>query len=107
MSKKIPITVGPWSMEEVLEAQIIVRDEQIAKLKKELKESEELRHKTHVDYTGVNQNFRIEFDEGSIDIIWNAEMYDIWSILEAHFDDIEKRREYNYHQYRLDAEGDE
>ena len=79
-------------MEEILEAQIIVRDEQIVKLKKQLKESEELRHKTHVDYTGVKQNFRIEFDEGSIDVIWQTEMYDIWSILESHFDNIEVRR---------------
>jgi len=79
-------------MEEILEAQIIVRDEQIVKLKKELKESEELRHKTHVDYTGVNQNFRIAFDEGSIDVIWNNEYYDIWSILESHFDEIQSRR---------------
>lgn len=72
-------------MEEIYKAQILVRDEQIVNLKKQL-------HKTHVDYTGVNQNFRIEFDEGSIDIIWNGEMYDIWSILEAHFDKIEARR---------------
>ncbi len=94
-------------MEEILEAQIIVRDEQIAKLKKQLKESEELRHKTHVDYTGVNQDYRIEFDEGSIDIIWNGEMFDIWSILEQHFDNIERRREYDYHQNNLDAEGEQ
>ena len=79
-------------MEEILEAQIIVRDEQIVKLKKQLKESEELRHKTHVDYTGIVQDFRIEFDEGSIDVIWKNEMFDIWSILEAHFDKIEARR---------------
>lgn len=72
-------------MEEIYKAQILVRDEQIANLKKQ-------QHKTHVDYTGVNQSFLIAFDEGDIDLIWNGEMYDIWSILESHFDNIEARR---------------
>ena len=70
-------------MEEIYKAQILVRDEQIANLKKN-------RPPEFCEYTGVTQNCRLEFEEGHI--IWNGEYYDLWSILEAHFDKIEARR---------------